>query len=110
MSSPEETNPGPVIRDLRRIDPRTGQVRNPAADVPGTAASGPGKTARPGKHSAAKPGGAGPEAGAAPGPAGSPETAGPAQAGPGERPANGGASGPATPGPGGAVESELAAK
>ncbi len=26
MNSPEETNGGPVIRDLRRIDPTTGQV------------------------------------------------------------------------------------
>ena len=39
MSSPEETNAGPVIRDLRRIDPRTGQVRNPGADA--QAGSGP---------------------------------------------------------------------
>jgi hypothetical protein len=27
MSSPDETNGKPVIRDLRRIDPATGQVR-----------------------------------------------------------------------------------
>jgi molecular chaperone GrpE len=107
-SSPEETNGGPVIRDLRRIDPQTGQVRNPGADAQGTAARGPGKPARPGKHSAAKPGGApGPEAAAAPG---SPGTAGPAPAGPGERPAGGGAPGPATPEPGGAPESGLAAQ
>ena len=49
MNSPEETNAGPVIRDLRRIDPRTGQVRNPGADAPGAAGRGPGKPARPGK-------------------------------------------------------------
>jgi hypothetical protein len=58
MSSPEETNAGPVIRDLRRIDPRTGQVRNPETDAPATAGRGPGKPARPGKHSVSKPGGA----------------------------------------------------
>ena len=29
MNSPEDTNDGPVIRDLRRIDPVTGQVRDP---------------------------------------------------------------------------------
>lgn len=62
MSSPEETNTGPVIRDLRRIDPATGQVRNPGQ--PGQAgAGGQGATPRgtgkprPGKHAASKPGG-----------------------------------------------------
>lgn len=50
MSSPEETNTGPVIRDLRRIDPATGQVKDP-----GQGQRGPGK--RPGKHAASKPGG-----------------------------------------------------
>jgi molecular chaperone GrpE len=38
MSSPEETSAGPVIRDLRRIDPATGQVRD--------------KSSRPGRHTA----------------------------------------------------------
>jgi molecular chaperone GrpE len=93
MSSPEDTNAGPVIRDLRRIDPRTGQVRNPGADALGAAARGPGK---PGRHSAAKPGGApgaGPEAGAPQRPAAAPGAAG--QAGTGEPPASGGAPGPA---------------
>jgi molecular chaperone GrpE len=51
MSSPEETNTGPVIRDLRRIDPATGQVKDP-----GQAQRGPGKN-RPGKHAASRPGG-----------------------------------------------------
>jgi molecular chaperone GrpE len=76
MSSPEETNAGPVIRDLRRIDPRTGQVRNPGADAPGTAARGSGK---PGRHSESKPGA---EAAGPQGPAGSPE----AEAGPAAEP------------------------
>jgi len=106
MSSPEETNSGPVIRDLRRIDPRTGQVRSPGADAPGTAGRGPGKPARPGKHSVSKPGAApGSEATAGPAPDAGPAAAGPAGAG--DRPATGGAAEP-----GGVPESEreLAAK
>jgi len=102
MSSPEETNAGPVIRDLRRIDPQTGKVRNPGADAPGTAARGPGKPARPGKHSVSKPGaapGTGAEAVAEPAPDAAPAAAGPASA----RPASGGA-GAAEPG--GVPESE----
>jgi molecular chaperone GrpE len=60
MSSPEDTNAGPVIRDLRRIDPRTGQVRTPGSAGPDAsgAARGPAKPARPGKHAVSKPGGA----------------------------------------------------
>ena len=55
MNSPEDTNDGPVIRDLRRIDPVTGQVRNPQGRRDGA----PGKPARPGRHSVSKPGGTG---------------------------------------------------
>ena len=55
MNSPEDTNNGPVIRDLRRIDPVTGQVRDPQGRRDGA----PGKPARPGRHSVSKPGGAG---------------------------------------------------
>src|SRR5689334_18040681 len=103
MSSPEETNAGPVIRDLRRVDPRTGQVRSPGADAPGTAGRGPGKPARPGRHSVSKPGaapGSGSEATAGPAPDAGPAAAGPAPdagpaaagpAGAGDRPATGGA-------------------
>ena len=54
MNSPEDTNAGPVIRDLRRVDPVTGQVRDPQGRRDGT----PGKPARPGRHSVSKPGGA----------------------------------------------------
>ena len=75
MSSPEENNAGPVIRDLRRIDPRTGQVRNPGGDAPGAAARGSGKPARPGRHSVPKPG-SGTEAAGPQGPAGPPGAAG----------------------------------
>ena len=54
MTSPEEEANGPVIRDRRRIDPETGQVRD--AGQPGP--PGPGQdAARPaGKHAAPEPG------------------------------------------------------
>ena len=55
MNSPEEHGNGPVINDRRRIDPVTGQVREP--DRPR------------GKHAASQPGGQGAEQqGSAPGP------------------------------------------
>jgi molecular chaperone GrpE len=69
MSSSEDITAGPVIRDRRRIDPVTGQVRD--ADQPGDAAgsaqaadsAGPTSAAgetetggRRGRHAAAKPG------------------------------------------------------
>jgi len=86
MNRPEETNAGPVIRDLRRIDPRTGQVRNSGPDAPGSAARGPGKPARPGRHAVSKPGGA---AGAG----GTDAEAAPGSPGAGQRPAPGGGPG-----------------
>ncbi len=104
-SSPEETNAGPVIRDLRRIDPRTGQVRTPGADAQGTAARGSGKPARPGRHSAAKPGGTPAAEAAAPAAPPAP----PEAAGTGAGPAAGGAP-PAAAEPGGAPESGAAAQ
>src|SRR5215469_1753861 len=56
MSAPEESQ-GPVIRDRRRIDPVTGQVREPGQSASaGQQARGTGQ-AKPGKHSASKPGG-----------------------------------------------------
>jgi molecular chaperone GrpE len=64
MSSPEERN-GPVIRDLRRIDPATGRVRDPGQPgrpgqggpaQPGGPSRGPAKP-RPGRHAVSKPGG-----------------------------------------------------
>lgn len=68
MRPPEEEPQGPVIRDRRRIDPVTGQVRDP--NQAGQAQRGPGQP-RPGRHSVSKPGGS---AGAAPGPgAGQPD-------------------------------------
>jgi len=57
MSSPEETNGRPVIRDLRRIDPATGQVRDSGQGGPAQPGSrGPSKPR--GKHAASRPGGA----------------------------------------------------
>jgi molecular chaperone GrpE len=85
MNSPEETNGGPVIRDLRRIDPATGQVRDPGqggSGQQGSASRGPSKPR--GKHAASKPGGgASPGAPGAGGPGARPEPgrAGPDQAG-----------------------------
>jgi molecular chaperone GrpE len=120
MSSPEDTNAGPVIRDLRRIDPRTGQVRNPGTAGPDAsgAARGPGKPARPGKHAVSKPGGApsgGPEAAEAPG--GKPESGAEPAAGQrpdGGRPGSGAQAGPGPAGPGPAAaaggERELASR
>jgi len=79
MNSPEENNGGPVIRDLRRIDPATGQVRDPGqggSAQPGSSSRGPSKPR--GKHAASKPGGAS---------LGAPAGAGPS--GPGARPVPG---------------------
>src|SRR5215831_572119 len=59
MNSREETNGGPVIRDLRRVDPATGQVREPGqgGSAPqGGSSRGSGKPR--GKHAASsRPGG-----------------------------------------------------
>ena len=75
MNSPEDTSAGPVIRDRRRIDPATGQVRQPdqpgGARRPGAAGGGPGR----GRHAA---GGAGQPAPA--GESGDPGTATDAEA------------------------------
>ncbi|HUZ51161.1 MAG TPA: nucleotide exchange factor GrpE [Streptosporangiaceae bacterium] len=83
MSASEEENQGPVIRDRRRIDPVTGQPRQPA-QAPGAAqaARGAGQP-RPGKHSVSKPGSLRPEAAGAGAVAGKPQ-AGPGGAGAGE--------------------------
>jgi molecular chaperone GrpE len=61
MRSGEEESQGPVIRDRRRIDPVTGQVREGQPGrvgqrAPGSAQRGPGQ-ARPGRHSMSKPAG-----------------------------------------------------
>jgi molecular chaperone GrpE len=73
MRSSDEERQGPVIRDRRRIDPVTGQVRNVGGQADQGQAGpehGPAQ-ARPGRHSVSRPGGApgGDPGGAAPGPA-----------------------------------------
>jgi molecular chaperone GrpE len=86
MSGSEEESRGPVIRDRRRIDPVTGQVRATAQPQQpsgtgagrsagqGQASRGPGQT-RPGKHAASKPGSLRQEAAGAGQPAGQGEAA-----------------------------------
>jgi molecular chaperone GrpE len=54
MRPQDEEPQGPVIRDRRRIDPVTGQVRD--TNQAGQAPRGPGQP-RPGRHSVSKPGG-----------------------------------------------------
>ena len=75
MRPSEEEPQGPVIRDRRRIDPITGQVRDPSQA--GQAQRGPGQP-RPGRHAVSKPGGSTGAAGspAAPGTPGGPPGAG----------------------------------
>jgi molecular chaperone GrpE len=80
MSATEDQGQGPVIRDRRRIDPATGQVRQPGetgplgggsgARSPGQSGGGPGTPGsqpRPGRHSVSTPGAKG---SAEPGPQG----------------------------------------
>jgi molecular chaperone GrpE len=76
MSSPDETNGKPVIRDLRRIDPATGQVRGSGQGGPAQPGLSRGPSKPRGKHAASKPGGAASMGAAAP-------------AGPGARPGAG---------------------
>jgi molecular chaperone GrpE len=83
MNPSDEETQGPIIRDRRRIDPQTGQVR----DVPGQA--------KPGKHSAAQ------QSGQHPAP---PQSAAQGARAPGGgMPAGGGAGTPAAPGSPGAA-------
>jgi molecular chaperone GrpE len=55
---PEEESQGPVIRDRRRIDPVTGQVRSPAEPGPQRGPAPGGGQQRPGRHSVSRPGSA----------------------------------------------------
>ena len=55
---PEDENQGPVIRDRRRIDPATGQVRNTGEAGPHRGPAPAGGQPKPGKHSVSRPGGA----------------------------------------------------
>src|ERR1700758_1380701 len=62
---PDEESQGPVIRDRRRIDPDTGQVRDPGEPGPRRGPAQAGTQPKPGRHSVSRPGGmtAGPGAG-----------------------------------------------
>ena len=77
MRSDEEGSQGPVIRDRRRIDPATGQVRDAARQggqgQAGPPQRGPGQP-RPGRHAVSKPGGSGGAPGAGPSAPGRQET------------------------------------
>src|SRR5450631_25920 len=93
MKPSDEETQGPVIRDRRRIDPQTGQVR----DVPGQP--------RPGRHSASKPSGPnGPAGTSGQDPAG-PEATTPAPASTGSA-----STGPGGTGPGGGATGDAAAR
>jgi len=89
MRSSEEDSQGPVIRDRRRIDPATGQVRD-AARPAGQGQAGPPPEPgqpRPGRHTYSKPGGApGGVPGSGPSAPGGQEAAGSSQ---GSAPASG---------------------
>jgi molecular chaperone GrpE len=63
---PEEERQGPIIRDRRRIDPVTGQVRNTGESGPQRGSAPAGGQPKPGKHSVSAPGGAGAGTGAKP--------------------------------------------
>jgi len=54
---PDEESQGPVIRDRRRIDPATGQVRDPGESGPRRGPAQAGTQPRPGRHSVSRPGG-----------------------------------------------------
>jgi molecular chaperone GrpE len=105
MRSPDEGSQGPVIRDRRRIDPATGQVRDAERSGGQGQADQPQRASgqnRPGRHAVSKPGrgsggppgsgasgrGNGPQA-----PVGGPDSADSGASGP-----SGGMSGPGSPG------------
>jgi molecular chaperone GrpE len=58
---PDEERQGPVVRDRRRIDPATGQVRSVGAADAQAGSTASGGPSRPGRHSVARPGGRGGE-------------------------------------------------
>ena len=90
---PEEERQGPIIRDRRRIDPVTGQVRNTGESGPQRGPAPAGGQPKPGKHSVSAPGGA--DAGQG---AGSDAAPGKSAAGTGATPDGGSASGSTTAG------------
>jgi molecular chaperone GrpE len=110
---PDEESQGPVIRDRRRIDPATGQVRDPGESGPRRGPAQAGAQPRPGRHSVSKPGGmsassgAGPQTGGAPG-GGTADTGQAADDGPGR--ADGAASSATTAAPSSGAADAAAAK
>jgi molecular chaperone GrpE len=110
---PDEESQGPVIRDRRRIDPATGQVRDPGESGPRRGPAQAGAQPRPGRHSVSKPGGmsassgAGPQTGGAPG-GGTADTGQAADDGPGR--ADGAASSATTAAPAPGAADAAAAK
>src|SRR5262249_52625249 len=56
MSASEQDSQGPVIRDRRRIDPVTGEPRQPESSGDQAASTRAAGQQRPGKHSVSKPG------------------------------------------------------
>jgi len=61
---PDEESQGPVIRDRRRIDPATGEVRDPGEPGPRRGPAQAGAQQRPGRHSVSRPGGTAASSGA----------------------------------------------
>ncbi len=95
MKSPDEDNQGPVIRDRRRIDPVTGQVRDTGQAPPAQRGAG---QSRPGRHAGSRPGAPG-AAAAGGNPGARPGGARPGPpAGPGSGSGAGAAAAPAAPG------------
>jgi molecular chaperone GrpE len=86
---PDEESQGPVVRDRRRIDPATGQVRSLGEADPQQGPAASGGPSRPGRHSVARPGGQGVPGGTARGGASS-TGAVPGGAASAEAPAGGG--------------------
>src|SRR6266705_2519381 len=72
MSASEQDSQGPVIKDRRRIDPVTGQPRQPEQSGDQASSTRAAGQQRPGKHSASKPGSPRKEAAGA-GPASAPD-------------------------------------
>jgi molecular chaperone GrpE len=104
---PDEESQGPVIRDRRRIDPATGQVRDAGEPGPRRGPAQAGPQPRPGRHSVSRPGGMTASSGAGA------QAEGAAGRGPDDRPgpAEGAASSATTaaPAPGAATEAVDAA-
>lgn len=69
---PDEESQGPVIRDRRRIDPATGEVRDPGEPGPRRGPGQAGTQPRPGRHSVSRPGGMSASSGASPQTGGAP--------------------------------------